>query len=116
MYKPCGRLQAENEKLKAELASLQETLIVTTIQQTKEDGRRGLFSEVKSVGGPEPDGSRSVMADPQTVFALKAQIGELEKKAQRRLQIFRDKISLIREACYFLFGYRVDMVWYSTLK
>eukprot|EP00958_Prasinococcus_capsulatus_P005482 scaffold527_cov368-Prasinococcus_capsulatus_cf.AAC.50 len=104
------RLQAENEKLKAELASIQGSLIVTPQQPVPEEGRRGFLSEVKSVGGVDTDVSRSVMADPQTVIALKAQISELEKKAQRRLQIFRDKISLFREACYFLFGYRVDMV------
>mmetsp|Transcript_5098 Transcript_5098/g.18595 ORF Transcript_5098/g.18595 Transcript_5098/m.18595 type:complete len:688 (+) Transcript_5098:300-2363(+) len=103
------RLQAENEKLKAELASIQGSLIVTPQQPVPEEGRRGFLSEVKSVGGVDTDVSRSVMADPQTVIALKAQISELEKKAQRRLQIFRDKISLFREACYFLFGYRVDM-------
>jgi len=45
----------------------------------------------------------------QEIAALTKQITSLEKRQDRYRQIFADKISLFREACYLLFGYKVQM-------
>lgn len=37
------------------------------------------------------------------------QISELEKRESRLKEVFKTQVSNFREACYCLFGYRVDM-------
>ncbi|KAG0587308.1 hypothetical protein KC19_2G155100 [Ceratodon purpureus] len=48
-------------------------------------------------------------AQSEELAALTKQIASLEKREVRYRQIFADKISLFREACYLLFGYKVQM-------
>jgi hypothetical protein len=37
------------------------------------------------------------------------QVSELEKRESRLKEVFKTQVSNFREACYCLFGYRVDM-------
>ena len=50
-----------------------------------------------------------MLSDP---FAL--QISEAERKEQRLKEVFKKQITNFREACYTLFGYRVDMASEAT--
>ena len=40
---------------------------------------------------------------------LKRRVAELEKREQRYMTVFKQKISTFREACYLIFGFKVDM-------
>ena len=42
------------------------------------------------------------------------QVADAEKKEQRLKEVFKKQITSFREACYTLFGYRVDMASEAT--
>lgn len=43
------------------------------------------------------------------ITVLKRRVAELEKREQRYMTVFKQKISTFREACYLIFGFKVDM-------
>jgi mitotic spindle assembly checkpoint protein MAD1 len=40
---------------------------------------------------------------------MRRRVADLEKREQRYMTVFKQKISTFREACYLIFGYKVDM-------
>lgn len=42
------------------------------------------------------------------------QVAELEKREMRLKEVFKKQITNFREACYFIFGYRIDMASEAT--
>jgi len=57
--------------------------------------------------GPTPGGGGSVAEAELTV--MRRRVADLEKREQRYMQVFKQKIGTFREACYLIFGYKVDM-------
>ncbi len=49
-----------------------------------------------------------------TEAAVSLQLAEATKREQRLKEVFNKQIVNFREACYFLFGYRVDMASKAT--
>ena len=43
------------------------------------------------------------------ITVLRRRVADLEKRETRFKTVFKEQISAFREACYFLFGYRIDM-------
>jgi len=40
---------------------------------------------------------------------MRRRVADLEKREQRYMTVFKQKISTFREACYLIFGFKVDM-------
>eukprot|EP00873_Tetraselmis_striata_P016155 jgi/Tetstr1/436419/TSEL_025249.t1 len=59
--------------------------------------------------GAATDAPRRQAVLEAEVVVLKRQVAEVEKRELRLKEVFRERIQAFREACYQLFGYRVDM-------
>ena len=90
--------QSENAALKAQLINMGK-------------GNEAEGVDVGKYANAEPPGqgtgSAALLEAERTV--LQHRVAELEKREMRYKEAFKDRISTFREACYLLFGYRIDM-------
>eukprot|EP00897_Mesotaenium_endlicherianum_P003406 jgi/Mesen1/3093/ME000184S02158 len=63
----------------------------------------------RGAGGPLEELQARQRRAAEEAEVLTRRVAALEKKEARYKEIFAEKITAFREACYFLFGYRVDM-------
>nr|XP_024401614.1 mitotic spindle checkpoint protein MAD1-like isoform X2 [Physcomitrium patens] len=104
-------LNREGERLRKEVAGLELKLgrgefnrATTKVLHLVKNLESGGSSTKSTVVTRETNKTQS-----EELAALTKQIASLEKREARYRQIFADKISLFREACYLLFGYKVQM-------
>ncbi|KAK9820056.1 hypothetical protein WJX72_005559 [[Myrmecia] bisecta] len=90
-------LQAENAALKAHLQRLEAQV-------------KGGTAEGSS--GSEA-GMSAALAEAE-IAVLNRKVSQLEKSGMRLKEVFQKHIANFREACYYLFGYRIDMASEAT--
>ncbi|KAG2488979.1 hypothetical protein HYH03_012420 [Edaphochlamys debaryana] len=120
------RLAAENEALRAHVGELEAAAA----------GLRAALEAAQGSGGaappPPPADSSAPSASPPAVPApalgggvslavkdaeivvLRRRLEETDKAMSRLKAVFKERITVFREACYSLFGYRVDMTAEAT--
>ena len=88
-------LRAENDELKSQLRSRPAA------------AAQGAVPTPSGAAGGEVAVTSAVASAENTL--LKRRVADLEKRESRFKTVFKEQISAFREACYFLFGYRIDM-------
>jgi mitotic spindle assembly checkpoint protein MAD1 len=75
----------------------------------------GLFTGATPMTVARPPGFPTFAPTPgpsvaeADLIVTRRRVADLEKREQRYLAMFKQKISTFREACYLIFGYKVDM-------
>ena len=93
-------LRAENDELRAQLKNPLLTPLNTP-------GGPAEGASAPSTAGRDDAVSTAVAAAEATI--LKRRVADLEKRENRYKSIFKEKITAFREACTYLFGYRIEM-------
>mmetsp|Transcript_6608 Transcript_6608/g.23292 ORF Transcript_6608/g.23292 Transcript_6608/m.23292 type:complete len:737 (+) Transcript_6608:1-2211(+) len=91
-------VQSENTALKAQLVNIGKG-------NEAEGVHVGKYVNTEQPG--QGTAEAALLEAERTV--LQHRIAELEKREMRYKEAFKDRISAFREACYLLFGYRIDM-------
>lgn len=99
-------LRAENDELRVQLRNHPLATPITTPGGAF-DGAHGDGACAPSTAGREDAVSSAVAAAEATI--LKRRVADLEKRENRYKSIFKEQISAFREACSYLFGYRIEM-------
>lgn len=94
-------LRAENDELRAQL----KNPLLTPLNTPGGDPAEGMSAP--STVGRDDAVSTAVAAAEATI--LKRRVADLEKRENRYKSIFKEKITAFREACTYLFGYRIEM-------
>ncbi|KAK3267096.1 hypothetical protein CYMTET_24327 [Cymbomonas tetramitiformis] len=90
-------LRTENKELKASLINLE-----------KRKGDPMDSDELRAEGGVAVGSAALAVAQAQHTV-LEQRVAELEKREVRYKAVFKEQITNFREACFRLFGYKVDM-------
>jgi len=85
-------LKVENGALKASLEALEKRL-----------------TSSNSSADPHAEGAARMAVVEAEAAVAKRRVSDLEKREERYKQIFKQKIQTFREACYKIFGYKVEM-------
>mmetsp|Transcript_8478 Transcript_8478/g.17556 ORF Transcript_8478/g.17556 Transcript_8478/m.17556 type:complete len:809 (-) Transcript_8478:246-2672(-) len=91
-------LRAENTSLKGALMTLEQTLSASATTTPAAD----------DAGGAAAGATKLAVAEAEATV-LRQRVADLLKKESRYKEIFKDKIFTFRDACYYLFGYKVEM-------
>lgn len=59
--------------------------------------------------------AKNMRTFPAQASKAELRVRELERREVRLKEVFKERIDAFREACYFLFGYRVDMMSEATV-
>ncbi|KAK9839177.1 hypothetical protein WJX74_010992 [Apatococcus lobatus] len=109
-----GELNTETTKVlhfirnpEAELARQADQAKLEGLQAENDALRMQLSQEMKTEPGSGAESVAAATAKAQVV-SLERKVAEMEKVRTRLQQVFASHISTFREACYLLFGYRVD--------
>mmetsp|Transcript_3177 Transcript_3177/g.9010 ORF Transcript_3177/g.9010 Transcript_3177/m.9010 type:complete len:779 (-) Transcript_3177:5355-7691(-) len=106
-------LAAQVLQLQADLAALRSSSSATPAAAAPSQGGGLPASAPHADGGGS---ARQIAVLEAEKVVLQRQVGEVEKRERRLKEVFRDRIQAFREACYQLFGYRVDMASESSSR
>jgi mitotic spindle assembly checkpoint protein MAD1 len=92
--KELSALRAENRSLKGSLTQLEQSMTPGGVSDDPTSSAQGATA--------------LAVAEAQATV-LKQRVADLAKRESRYKEIFKDKIKTFRDACYYLFGYKVEM-------
>ncbi|KAG2441944.1 hypothetical protein HXX76_003549 [Chlamydomonas incerta] len=115
------QLGAENEALRQQVAELEAA--VAALQQNGAVAASGVGAvdleasnrtTVPVIPAPALGGGVAMAVKDAEITVLRRKVEECEKAMHRLKSVFKERITVFREACYSLFGYRVDMTAEAT--
>ena len=109
MARELASTSQELSHLKAEQDSRILHLASNPEQKARRDHVNGLMAEVASLREALRSQGQGGGATDAEVAKLKKQLESLSKRESRLKSAFQDRISLFIDACYAIFGYRIDM-------
>ncbi|KAG1666520.1 hypothetical protein FOA52_014417 [Chlamydomonas sp. UWO 241] len=112
-----SELRTENQVLTKRLAELAKE-----VEEARRAGRAGggggasaaSHADAETSGGHAESGVQAVAVRDAQLAVLHHRLGEMEKTMVRLKEVTKERIFAFREACYCLFGYRVDMTSEAT--
>ncbi|EFJ39612.1 hypothetical protein VOLCADRAFT_100757 [Volvox carteri f. nagariensis] len=128
------RLAAENDALRNQVAELEAALQRANTQQQSQpppvpsgpadenvevvaaQGARAAPPppQPPAIPGPALGGGVAIAVKDAEITVLRRKVDECEKAMSRLKLVFKERITVFREACYSLFGYRVDVTAEAT--
>lgn len=129
-----ARLAAENDALRTHVSEMEQQLAAAAAAAAVSAGGPGGPGSQHQQGGPaSPSGApRAAAAEgvaasrpgigggvaaavkDAEILLLRRQVHDADKAMARLKAVFKERITVFREACYSLFGYRVDMTAEAT--
>ncbi|KAG2451610.1 hypothetical protein HYH02_003391 [Chlamydomonas schloesseri] len=115
------QLGAENEALRLQVSELEAAMVA--LQQRAATAATGAgpslpeasdSAAVASIPAPALGAGVAMAVKDAEITVLRRKVEECEKAMQRLKAVFKERITVFREACYSLFGYRVDMTAEAT--
>ncbi|GLI71624.1 hypothetical protein VaNZ11_016893 [Volvox africanus] len=70
---------------------------------------------IDAIPGPALGAGVAIAVKDAEITVLRRKVEECEKAMNRLKMVFKERITVFREACYSLFGYRVDMTAEATV-